>query len=148
MFKLQSPSKYSPSDATYLTRHFLTAQNSFWTHRFWCLLVFLPFFCFPSSILGKHFPFSTFFIWGNKWTKSCLGPDPVNREGGAQGSCCFWLKTAEHSAYMGRWSHKSSIMKWANAVKESSKNFTEANHSLSQQCPLVQWYRWVPRILT
>ena len=25
---------------------FLTAQNSFWTHRFWCLLVLLLFFCY------------------------------------------------------------------------------------------------------
>ena len=46
---------------------------------------------------------------------------------------------------MGRCTHKSPIMKWANALKESSKKFTEAKCSLSQQCQLVHWYRWVPR---
>ena len=28
------------------------------------------------------------------------------------------------------------------------KKFTEAEHSLSQQCQLVHCYRWVPRTLT
>ena len=43
---------------------------------------------------------------------------------------------------------KSPIMRWANTLKESSKNFTEAERSLSQQCHLVDWYRWVPRTFT
>ena len=45
---------------------FSTAQNSFWTRQFWCFLVLLPFLCFTSSTLGKHFPLRSSFIWGNK----------------------------------------------------------------------------------
>ena len=47
MFYLQSPSKYSPLDALHPLRLFSSAQNSFWTHPFWCLLVLLPFFVSP-----------------------------------------------------------------------------------------------------
>ena len=32
---------------------------------------------------------------------------------------------------------KSPIMKWANELKESSKNFTRAECNLSQQCQVV-----------
>ena len=45
------------------------------------------------------------------------------------------LLNTQHS--VGRCPHKSPIMKWANALKESSKKFTEAKCSLSQQCQLV-----------
>ena len=38
---------------------------------------------------------------------------------------------------VGRYTHKSTIMKWAKALKESSKKFSEAEHSLSQQHQLV-----------
>ena len=45
MFKLQSLSKYSPFDAIHLWRHFFPLlKNRFWTHQFWCILVFLLFF--------------------------------------------------------------------------------------------------------
>ena len=45
MLKLQSPSEYFPFDAIHLGDFFFcNAQNSFWIHRFWCLLVLLPFF--------------------------------------------------------------------------------------------------------
>ena len=44
---------------------------------------------------------------------------------------------------VGRCACKPPIMKWASALKESSKKFTEAKHSLSQQCQLVHRYRWV-----
>ena len=43
MFKLQSLSQYSPFDAIHLLRLFSTAQNRFWTHQFWCVLVLLFF---------------------------------------------------------------------------------------------------------
>ena len=46
--------------------------KSFWAHWFWCLLVFLPFFCLTSSTSVKHFPLRTFFIQGKK--KKLLGP--------------------------------------------------------------------------
>ena len=44
MFKLQSSSKYSLFDAVHLLScFFLLLKNSFWTHRFWCLLLLLFF---------------------------------------------------------------------------------------------------------
>ena len=45
------------------------------------------------------------------------------------------LLNTEHG--VGRCACKSPIMKWANTLKESSKKFTEAEHSLSQQCQLA-----------
>ena len=94
-------------------------------------------FRFASSTLAKFFPLRNFFHWGNK-QKSLLGQDLVNRKGGAWGSCRFWSKPPEHSGSAGRCTCKSPIMKWANALKKPSKNkFTEAEHSLSQQCQLV-----------
>ena len=47
MFKLQSCSEYSLFDAIHLLKCFSTAQSSFWTCQFWCLLVLLPFFVSP-----------------------------------------------------------------------------------------------------
>ena len=65
MFKFQSPSKDPPFDAMHLLRLFPYCSKHFWTHRFWCLLVLLPFFCFTSSTSAKCFPLRTFFILGN-----------------------------------------------------------------------------------
>ena len=93
MFKLQSPSKYPPFDAIYLSRLFFTVQNSFWTHQFWFLLVLLPFFCFTSSTSTKHFRLRTFFIWRNKY-KSLSEQDRVNRGGWSTGVLPFWSKPA------------------------------------------------------
>ena len=58
MFKLQSPSKHSPLDAVHLLRLFSTAQNSSWNYRFWCSLVFLPFFVSP------HLYQQNISLWG------------------------------------------------------------------------------------
>ena len=75
--------------------------------------------------IGKTFLFEDFFfflIQGNKQTKSCFGQGLVNREGGAQGSCWFWSKTAKQSARgVGRYAHKSPVMKGGNPLEESSK---------------------------
>ena len=98
-----------------------TAQKSFWTCRFWCLLVLLMFFCFTSSTLAKHFPLRTIFIQGNKQTKSHSGQAQVNREGGAQGSYHFWWELLNTQRSAGRCAHKSPIMKWTNVMEESLK---------------------------
>ena len=124
---------------------FSTAQNSFRTLHFWCLLVLLQFFCFTSSTLAKCFPLRTFFIWGSQ-KESLSERDWVNREGGAQGSWCFWSKTADTQRGVGRCTCKSPIMKWADALKVLKKP-TEAECRLSQG-QLVRWYRWIPRTLT
>ena len=94
-------------------------------------------FCFISSTL-EIFPFEDFFHPG-KQKRSHLGQDWVNMEGGAQGSGCFFgqkLLTTQHS--VDRCACKSPIMKGANTHQKSlQKIFTEAKHSLSQQCQLV-----------
>ena len=51
--------------------------------------------------ISKMFPFEDLFSSG-KQKKNCSGHDLVNREGGAQGSCHFWSKTSEHSAWCGQ----------------------------------------------
>ena len=90
MFKLQSPSKYSPLDAVYLLRCFNCSK------QFLNLSILMPFsasavFCFTSSSTSaKCFPLRTFFI---KWNKnSHSGWDWVNREGGIQGLCHVLVK--------------------------------------------------------
>ena len=48
MFKLHSSSKYSSFGAIMTIQMFFsTAQNSFWTHQFWCFLMLLLFFVSP-----------------------------------------------------------------------------------------------------
>ena len=108
--------------------------------RFLNLLILMPFsasaiFLFHLSTSAKCFPLRTYFNW--EW---------IGRVG-HEGSCYFWSKTAEHSAWCGRCAHKSPIVKWANTLS-LQKKFTEAKHSLSQQRQLVHWYTWVPRTLT
>ena len=101
MFKLQSPSKWSPFYAIHLSRLFLpTAQNDFWTHQFWCLLMLLL-FMFHLYHIGKKFPFKQDFSSGET-KESHSGQDQVNRECMAWGSHRFWSKTAEHSAWCGQ----------------------------------------------
>ena len=122
MFKFQSPSKCSPFDAVNLSRCFPHGSKQFWTIDFDNIL------CFTSSTSAKLFHLRTLFIWGNK--KCHLRQDWVNREGRAWGSCCFWSKTADY--WVGRYTCKSPIMKWANTLKESSKK-----NSLQQIQPLT-----------
>ena len=83
MFKLQSSSKHSPFDAIYLLRLFSTAQNSFWTHWVWCLLILLSFFVSPLPIQQNISLWGLFFFIQRHNKKSCLGWDQVNREGHA-----------------------------------------------------------------
>ena len=124
---------------------FSNCSKQFWTHGFWCLLVLLPFFvsCLPHQ--------QNFSIWGlfssKETNKSRSGKDRVNREGGAWRSCHFWSKSAEHSAKCGQVRSQITHHEMGKHAV-SSKKFTEAKHSLSQQHQLVHWYRWVPRTLT
>ena len=61
MFKLQSPSKYSPFDAIHLLRFFFHCSKQFLNSS-----ILMPFsasaiFCFTYSTLTKHFPLRPFF---------------------------------------------------------------------------------------
>ena len=151
MFKLQWPSKYSSFDAIHLSRHFCPCSKQFLNS-----LILRPFsasavFCFTSSTLAKCFPLRTFFIQGNK-NKVTRGKIRWIGRVGHQESCHFRSKTAQHLntqclLVCAGALRNSPIMKWANALKESSKKFTVVESSLSQR-QLVQWNRWVPRTLT
>ena len=99
---------------------FPTARNSYWTHRFWCCSVLLQFFCFTSSTWAKCLPLRTFFIRGNN-KKFAWGEIRWIGRVGHRGSCHFGSKTAEHSVWLGLCAHKSAIMKWADVLKQSSK---------------------------
>ena len=144
MFKPQSPLKYSPFDALHLLRHVSHCSEQFSNSS-----VLLPFsasasFCFISSTSAKHYPLRTFSIRENK---KKVTQDKMRRIGrvGHQGHTIFGQKLLHTQHSVGRYTHKSSIMKWAN---ESSKICIEAARSLSQQRQLVHCYRWVPRTLT
>ena len=116
MFKLQSPSKYSPFDVIHLWRHFF--QKLLKSVLNW--LTLMPFsasfvFCFTSSTTVKHFPLRTFFIWGNKQKKVAQG----ERGGWGTRVMPFLIKNCwTLSASWAGVIIKSPIMKWA---KESSK---------------------------
>ena len=128
---------------------FFTAQNSFWTHWFRGRLVLLPFclfVCFPSFTVAKHFPLRSFFIWGNKkiLLLGVRSGESGRWETGVRlflAKNCWTLSTVwalvNHPSRNGQ-THWKSLQ----------KKFTEAKHSLSQQCQLVHWYIWVPRTLT
>ena len=126
---------------------FFTAQNGFWIYQFWCLVVLLSFCLFVSPMwIGKTFPFEESFHLEKQ--QSCLGQDRVNRKGRAWGSYRFWSKLLNTQHSVGRCTHKSPIVKWANALEESSKedHWSPTQPLTTRQ--LVCWYRWVPRTLT
>ena len=127
---------------------FPTALNSFWTHQFWCLLVLLPFFV-------SHLPhwqnvsFWGLFSSGKETNKKVAGARSGEQGGWGTGIMQFWVKNC--------WT-LSTV--WAGVIlkhpswnrqarwKSLQKKFTEVEHSLSQQCLLIYWYRWVSRTHT
>ena len=148
MFKLQSSSKYFPFDvAIHLLRFFSTAQNSFWTCWFWCLLVLLLLF------LVSPLPhWQNISLWGpfssEETKKKLLGVRLVNKEGGAQGVKLFWVKNCWMLSMV--WAgalvnHPSGNgqMRWE-SLKKNSLKLNAASHKM----PAGTWYRWVPKTLT
>ena len=103
--------------------------------------------CFVSSTLAQNFPLRTFFSSGET-KKVTQGEIVLIGRMGHGSQADFGQKLLNTQRGVGRCAHKSPIMKWANVLEESSKKFTEAELSLSQQRQLVHWYRWVLRILT
>ena len=90
-------------------------------------------FCFTSSTLATHL--RTFFIWGNrKITQGEIGW--IGRVGHRVMSF-FGQKLLYTHCGVGRCSCKSPIMKWANALKESSSKFTEAEPASHNN---ASWY--------
>ena len=122
MFKLQSPSMYSPFDATHLWDVFSTAQNSFWTHQFWCLLVLLTFFVSPLP-LGKTFPFKDFFHLGKHKKDKKVTWVKIQWIGrvGHGGRAIFGQKLLNTQHGVGRWARKSPLQNWENTLTECSR---------------------------
>ena len=112
---------------------FFHCSKQFRTSRFSCLLVV---FCFTSSTSQQNISLGGLFSWGNKKTSLGARWGEIGRRVGHGGHAVFGenLLNTQHS--VGRCVRKSPTMKWANALKESSKKFTEA------ECSLSHWYRW------
>ena len=92
MFKLQSPSKYSPFDAMHLSRRFFSTAPK----QLLDLLILMPFsasavFCFTSSHVSKLFPFEDFFSSGETKQKS-LGARSGEQGGWSTGVMLFLVK--------------------------------------------------------
>ena len=131
MFKLQSPSKYSPFDAIHLWRHFFHCSKQFLN-----LSILMPFSpsatcCFTSSTSAKCFPLRNFFIWGNKQTKKLLWAR-VGWIGRVvhEGHAVFGQKLLNTQCGMDRCARKSHIMKWTNMLS-LKKKITEAKQPLT-----------------
>ena len=110
MFKLQSPSKYSPFDAIYHTRHFFPLHKIVFELIHFDVFQCFTVFCFTSSTSVKCFPLRMFFYLRGKICFS--GQDLVTREGGAQGYAIFGQKLLNIQRGVGRCACKSPIMKW------------------------------------
>ena len=142
-FKLQPPSKYSPFDAIHLSRCFFHCSKRFLNSSILMPLVLLP-------LVVSHLPYrQKVSLWG-LFSSGEMKKVRWGEMGWGTGVMLvlvknFWIFTAVLAGVL-RCTHKTPIMKWANI--ESSKKFTEAECSLSQQRQLVHWYRWIPRTLT
>ena len=117
MFKLHSPSKCSAFDARHLSRHSFHHSKQFLNSSILMPSVLLLFFVSPLP----HQQNSS--LWGIFSSGETLS--------------MVWA-----GALIG---HPSWNGQMIERVKK--KKFTEAELSLSQQCCLIPWYRWIPTTL-
>ena len=125
----------SPFDAEHLSRGLSTAQNGFWTHRFWCLLVLLR-FLFHLFHISKIFPFEDFLHQG-KQTKVTQGKIWSTGRMRHRGHAVLGQTPLDTQHSVGRCAHKSPIMKWANVLnlqKKKSLKPNTASHSNASWC--------------
>ena len=120
MFKLQSPSKYSPFDAIHLLRCFFHCSKQFLNSP-----ILMPFsasaiFLFYFFRISKMFPSEEFF--SSKETKR-VSKGRIRWIGrvGHKGHAIFSQKLLNTQCGVGRCTHKSLIMKWANAFRVFKK---------------------------
>ena len=98
---------------------FSIVLNSFWTCRFWCLLVLLLFFVLP---LPRWQNVSLWRLFSSRETKKVtLGEIRWIGRVGHQGHAIFGQKLLNTQCGVGRCARKSPIMKWVATLKESSK---------------------------
>ena len=132
IFKLQSPSKYSPVDAKHLIKTFFPLLETVFE-----LVNFCSSFCAASVFLfhclhiSKSLPFEDFSSRETK--KSHSGQDQVNGQGEAHGSCWFLSKTGQHLWAGMPINHPSwnGHMHWKNLQKMSLKWNTASHNNAS-----------------
>ena len=137
MFKLQSPSKYSPIlHNTPIEMFFPWLRTVFEVVDF---DAFQGFCCFQFHLfhLIKQFPLRIFSSRETNFKKSCLGQDWVNREGGHGSHAVSGQKLLNTQHRVGRCTYTSPIMKWENALKESSKDSPKPNTASHNN---ASWY--------
>ena len=105
-------------------------------------------FCFTLSTSTKHFLLRIFFFSGEKKTESTWEEIRWIGRVGHRDHAVLGQKLLNIQPSVGRWTCKSPIMKWANALKESSKKSPKLNETSTNSASWVQLYRWVPRKLT
>ena len=131
MFKLQSPSKYSPLSAIYLLKHFFHCSEQFLNYSI--LMSFSASAVFVSPLPHwQNLPFQGFIQLGEQ--KTVAGGE-IRWVGGVghQHHAVFGQKLLNAQHGVGRWACKSPIVKWTNMLKESSKKkITEVECSLSE----------------
>ena len=116
---------------------FSTAQNAFWTHQFWCLLVLLPFFVSP---LPHRQNISLWKLFSSrKQTKKSLRYNWVNREGKIWESCCFlvkncWLLSAVWASVLINHPSWNGQMYWKSLPPKNSLKQNAASHNTTS------WY--------
>ena len=147
MFKLQSPSKYSPSDAMHLSRHCFHCSEQFLNSSFWMSYAVSAIFVSPLPY-GQNISLWGLFQLEERKRKVTLGEIEWIERVGHVGLAVFGQKLMNTQHSVTRCACKSPIMRCANVLKESSEKCTKGERSLSQWLQLTHWCRWVPRTLT
>ena len=131
MFELQSPSKHlhwMPCTSRDFFPLLRTVLNSSLLMPFSASVVF----CFTSSTWAKCFPSRTFFPSREKRNTAWSEIRWIGRVG--HGALALFSQKLLHTqCSAGRCTCGPPIRKWADALRESSKKFTEAQLSLSKQ---------------
>ena len=121
MFKLQSPSNYSPFDVIRLLRRFFHCSKQFLNSLILMPLVLLPFFVLPLPYQQNISLWGLFSSWETNKQKCHLGQDRVNRKGEELGGGVKLFLVKICWTFSAVWcSCKSPIIKWTNTLKESS----------------------------
>ena len=116
MFKLQSPSKYSPFDVIHLWRLFFSLFKTVFEH-----INFDAFLCFCWFLFPPPHQ-QNVSLWGilssktNKQTKICWGEIRWIGRVGHRGHAILGQKLLNTQCTVGRWAHKPPIMRWANVL--------------------------------
>ena len=130
MFKLDSPSRYSSSDAMHLLRHFFHCSKQFLNSS-----ILMPFsasaiFCSTYSTLAKRFSLSTFSYGETTTKKVTWGEIGWIGSVGHGVHVIFGQKLMNTQCGVGKCACKSPTIKWANVLEKSFKKSAEGKLSM------------------